>query len=197
MSASAVAVEGFDAQSVLLAAELLAEFMAPPPVLTVTQWAEQHRRLAGTESAEPGPYRVSRTPYAREPQDCMSARSTVEEVVLMWAAQTSKTTVLLNCLGSAIGTNPGPIMIVLPTNTVAKRNSRQRIAIDPIHDADTRVYFDYAAKRQDKSDARRVTVITEMDPDEYEERYDDSISSWPTPEPGSAFNWATPDVVWC
>lgn len=77
-----------------------------------------------------------------------------------------------------------------------KDNSRQRIAIDPIHDADTRVYFDYAAKRQDKSDARRVTVITEMDPDEYEEKYDDSPSSWPVPEIGSVFDWATPDVVY-
>ena len=158
MSASAVAVEEFDAQSVLLAAELLAEFMAPPPVLTVTQWAEQHRRLAGTESAEPGPYRVSRTPYAREPQDCMSARSTVEEVVLMWAAQTSKTTVLLNCLGSAIGTNPGPIMIVWPTNTVAKRNSRQRIA--PLLNESEQLSGKVAANRS--RDKANTTLLKEF-----------------------------------
>jgi hypothetical protein len=34
---------------------------APPPVLTVTQWAERHRILSGKDSAEPGPYRVDRT----------------------------------------------------------------------------------------------------------------------------------------
>lgn len=90
METAAIDLQDFAAPSTALAAALLREFMSPPPRLTVTEWAEQHRRLAGTESAEPGPYRVSRTPYAREPQDCMSARSTVEEVVLMWAAQTSK-----------------------------------------------------------------------------------------------------------
>lgn len=128
MLESALDLAEFEAAAEAVAGELVREFLPPPPVLTVTQWAEQHRRLSGTESAEPGPYRVTRTPYAREPQDCMSARSTVEEVVLMWAAQTSKTTVMLNCLGAAIGTNPGPVMIVWPTNTVAKRNSRQRIS---------------------------------------------------------------------
>jgi phage terminase large subunit GpA-like protein len=118
----------FDAASAALARELLAEFMAPPPRQTNTQWAEANRYLGASESSEPGPYRVSRTPYAREPQDCMSPRSPVEEVVLIWASQTGKTTVLLNCIGSSIANNPGPLMIVWPTNTVAKRNSRQRIA---------------------------------------------------------------------
>lgn len=134
------------------------EFGRPPPRLTTTEWAEQHRRLAGTESAEPGPYRVSRTPYAREPQDCMSARSTVEEVVLMWAAQTSKTTVLLNCLGSAIGTNPGPIMIVWPTNTVAKRNSRQRIA--PLLNESEQLSGKVAANRS--RDKANTTLLKEF-----------------------------------
>lgn len=128
MAGDADAVVDFEADSRALAAQLLREFMTPPPRLTVTAWAVQNRFLGPSESAEPGQYRIDRTPYAQEPQDCMSARSPVEEVVLMWAAQTSKTTVMLNCLGASIGTNPGPIMIVWPTNTVAKRNSRQRIA---------------------------------------------------------------------
>lgn len=104
------------------------EFLAPPPRLTVTEWAERNRVLSGKDSAEPGPYRVGRTPYAREPQDCLSPLSPVVEVVLMWGAQTSKTTVMLNCIGSAMDLNPGPVMVVWPTINVAKRNSRQRIA---------------------------------------------------------------------
>lgn len=127
MDAAAIADE-FDAASTALARELLREFMSPPPIQRVTEWAEINRFLGGVESSEPGRYRVSRTPYAQEPQDCMSVRSAVEEIVLQWAAQTSKTTVMLNCVGASIDTNPGPIMIVWPTNTVAKRNSRQRIA---------------------------------------------------------------------
>ena len=103
------------------------EFMAPPPVLSVTEWAERHRILSGKDSAEPGPYRAARTPYAREPMDCLSAHSPVEEVVLMWGAQTSKTTVGSNWIGYLADVAPGPVMIVQPTIDMAKRYSRQRL----------------------------------------------------------------------
>lgn len=128
MLADADVIQSFEEESRALADELLREFMTPPPRLTNTEWATKHRYLGPGESAEPGLYRIERTPYAKEPQDCMSPRSTVEEVVLMWAAQTSKTTVMLNCVGASIDNNPGPAMIVWPTISVAKRNSRQRIA---------------------------------------------------------------------
>lgn len=154
-----VTVDQFDSVSEDLAADLCHEFLSPPPRLTVTEWAEKHRRLAGTESAEPGPYRVTRTPYARVPQDCMSARSTVEEVVLMWAAQTSKTTVMLNCIGSSMAMNPGPIMIVWPTNTVAKRNSRQRIA--PLISESPQLAAKVAANRS--RDKANTTLLKEFD----------------------------------
>jgi phage terminase large subunit GpA-like protein len=158
MDAAALLPE-FDAASVALAGDLLREFMAPPRRVTVTEWAEGNRRLASSESAEPGPYRVARTPYAREPQDCMSVRSAVEEVVLMWAAQTSKTTVMLNCVGASIGANPGPVMIVWPTNTVAKRNSRQRIA--PLFNESTDLARKVAANRS--RDKANTTLLKEFE----------------------------------
>jgi phage terminase large subunit GpA-like protein len=158
-AAATVSVDQFDAASAALVDELLREFLAPPPRLTISEWAEQHRRLGSSESAEPGPYRVARTPYAREPQDCMSARSTVEEVILMWAAQTSKTTVMLNCIGASIGTNPGPMMIVWPTNTVAKRNSRQRIA--PLINESQQLTRKVAANRS--RDKANTTLLKEFD----------------------------------
>jgi phage terminase large subunit GpA-like protein len=101
--------------------------LAPPLLLTVTEWAEQYRILSGKDSSEPGPYRAERTPYAREPMDCLSQMSDVEEVVLMWGAQTSKTTIGSNWLGYLADTNPGPVMIVQPTIDMAKRYSRQRL----------------------------------------------------------------------
>lgn len=155
----AALAEAFEAESVALVADLLREFMAPPPRVTVTQWAQEHRYLSGTESAEPGKYLVSRTPYAEVPQDCLSPRSTVEEIVLMWAAQTSKTTVMLNCLGAAIDGNPGPIMIVWPTNTVAKRNSRQRIA--PLLNDSPQLSKKVAANRS--RDKANTTQLKEFD----------------------------------
>lgn len=159
MQAEADAIAPFEAESRALAAQLLSEFMKPPPRLTVTAWAVKNRFLGPSESAEPGQYRIDRTPYAQEPQDCMSARSPVEEVVLMWAAQTSKTTVMLNCLGASIGTNPGPIMIVWPTNTVAKRNSRQRIA--PLLTESPQLAEKVAANKS--RDKANTTLLKEFD----------------------------------
>lgn len=43
--------------------------MIPPDDLTVTEWAEQNRRLSSEASAEPGPWRTERTPYLREVMD--------------------------------------------------------------------------------------------------------------------------------
>lgn len=108
--------------------QVLREYLAPPPLTTVTQWAERGRILSAKDSSEPGPYRVARTPYAREPMDCLSQTSAVEEVALIWGAQTSKTTIGTNWIGYTIDTNPGPMMVVWPTINVAKRNSRQRLA---------------------------------------------------------------------
>lgn len=111
-----------------LLASIWREYLAPPPTTTVTQWAELHRILSSKDSSEPGPYRVARTPYAEEPMDCLAQHSPVEEVVLKWGAQTSKTTIGSNWLAYLIDTNPGPIMIVQPTIDMAKRYSRQRLA---------------------------------------------------------------------
>jgi phage terminase large subunit GpA-like protein len=39
--------------------------LRPPPQLTISAWAEQHRILGSRASSEPGPWRTSRTPYLR------------------------------------------------------------------------------------------------------------------------------------
>ena len=41
----------------------------PPERLTVSQWADKHRRLSGESSAEVGRWRTSRTPYLAEIMD--------------------------------------------------------------------------------------------------------------------------------
>ncbi|MDG2617742.1 phage terminase large subunit family protein [Thermoleptolyngbya sichuanensis XZ-Cy5] len=126
MSTAEVCMDVADAETII--ARLWREHGAPPPKMTVSEWAEKNRVLSGKDSAEPGPYRVSRTPYAREPMDCLSAHSPVEEVVLMWGAQTAKTTIGSNWLGYTADLNPGPVMIVQPTIDMAKRYSRQRLS---------------------------------------------------------------------
>jgi Phage P22-like portal protein len=75
-------------------------------------------------------------------------------------------------------------------------NEKQRIRIEPIFDADTSVYFDLDAKRQDKSDARYCFVISSMTPEEYKAQFEDNPSSWPKQIYETYFDWCSPDVVY-
>ena len=75
-------------------------------------------------------------------------------------------------------------------------NEKQRIMIEPIYDADTSVFFDLNAKRQDKSDAKSCYVLYAMTPEQYEEEYDDNPASWPKDIQEYEFDWNTPDVVY-
>ncbi len=131
------------------------EFLAPPPIISVSEWSERHRVLSAKDSSEPGHYRVARTPYAREPQDCLSFQSNVEEVVLVWGSQTSKTTIGLNWIGYTIDVNPGPMMVVWPTISVAKRNSRQRLT-SMIESSPT--LTNRVAERKSRDEANTMTL---------------------------------------
>lgn len=75
-------------------------------------------------------------------------------------------------------------------------NTRQRIRMEPIHDADSCVFFDLGAKRQDKSDAKRCYVLTPYPRKAYEEEFDDDPASWPKAIHQHEFDWCTPDIVW-
>ena len=72
----------------------------------------------------------------------------------------------------------------------------QRILIEPIYDADTTVFFDLDAKRQDKSDAKCCYVLTPYTPSAYEEEYGDDPASWPKEISEQEFDWSTPDAIY-
>nr|WP_173983182.1 phage terminase large subunit family protein [Magnetospirillum sp. SS-4] len=101
--------------------------MRPDPLLTVSEWADQHRVLSSRASAEPGRYRTNRTPYLREIMDCLSPSHSCRRVVFMKGAQVGATEAGNNFLGFIIHHAPGPVLAVQPTVEMAKRNSRQRI----------------------------------------------------------------------
>jgi hypothetical protein len=75
-------------------------------------------------------------------------------------------------------------------------SDHQRVAIEPIFDADSCVYFSLDGKRQDKSDSKRCYVLSGMTPDGYREEYDDDPASWPKSVQQTEFDWCTPDVVY-
>lgn len=78
----------------------------------------------------------------------------------------------------------------------SEENESQRICIEPIFDADSSVFFDLNAKRQDKADAQHAFVITAMTRGAYEEAYGDTPESWPHEAKDWEFDWSTPDYVY-
>ena len=75
-------------------------------------------------------------------------------------------------------------------------NDRQRIRIEPIYDADSSVYFDLDAKRQDKADATHAFVLYSVTRDAYIEKYGDDPTTWPKEVYQTFFDWDTPDIVY-
>lgn len=77
-----------------------------------------------------------------------------------------------------------------------EENDKQRIRIEPIFDADSSVFFDLNAKRQDKSDAKRCFVLTSMTPEAYREEYDADPVSIDKSVSLTEFDWFGHDVVY-
>ena len=74
-------------------------------------------------------------------------------------------------------------------------DERQRIRIEPIYDADSSVFFDLDAKRQDKADAKYCFVIYSMTREAYMAEWNDDPTTWPKVVHQYEFDWETPDVV--
>jgi hypothetical protein len=72
----------------------------------------------------------------------------------------------------------------------------QRVRIEPIFDADSSVYFDLNAKRQDKADADYCFVITSKTIEDFIEEWDVDPSTWTKDIIQSEFDWSSPDVVY-
>jgi phage terminase large subunit GpA-like protein len=103
------------------------EGLRPDPILSVSEWADEHRILSSVGSSEPGKWRTSRTPFLREIMDCLSSMSPVQKVVFVKGAQVGGTEVGNNWMAYVIDRAPGPMMSVQPTLETVKRNSRTRI----------------------------------------------------------------------
>lgn len=77
-----------------------------------------------------------------------------------------------------------------------EENTKQRIRFEPIFDADSCVFFDLDAKRQDKSDAKRCFVLHSRTRAGYIEEFGDDPGTWPKQISRSEFDWSTPDLVY-
>jgi phage terminase large subunit GpA-like protein len=64
-------------------ASILATALQPPPLLSMWEWADQHRMLSPAVTSEPGLWRTSRVPYTRAIADALSPSSRWRRIV--WA----------------------------------------------------------------------------------------------------------------
>lgn len=105
----------------------IASIVAPPPKLTVSEWADKHRVLSKESSAEHGKWNTDRAPYQREIMDSINDPET-DEVVVMSSAQVGKSEILNNIVGYHIYYDPSPMLFMQPTLEMAEAYSKDRIA---------------------------------------------------------------------
>ncbi len=101
--------------------------MKPPPVMTLSQWADTYRVLSAESSAEPGKWHTDKAPYQREIMDAIGDPH-IRRVVIMCAAQLGKTELLLNILAYFMAYSPAPILVMQPTLDMGQTFSKDRLA---------------------------------------------------------------------
>jgi phage terminase large subunit GpA-like protein len=120
--AAATATQARDAAAHAQALTAIARAMRPEPVLAVDEWAEANM-IVPRDAARPGPYRIAHTPQARRPMQCLSPRHPAKRVVIRGASQMLKTQVALNFLCACAHRAPANMLVLEPTDGLAKRLS--------------------------------------------------------------------------
>lgn len=103
------------------------EYWAPPPVLTVSQWADANRVLSSESSAEPGRWHTDRAPYQREIMDAVTEPG-IEKIVVESSSQVGKSELILNIIGYFIDLDPCPMLMINPTESMAEDFSKRRVS---------------------------------------------------------------------
>lgn len=98
----------------------------PDPVLSVREWADTHRMLPDT-SARPGKFSSDFTPYVKEVMERLSVGDPAQKIIVKKSSQVGFTEVGNNWLGYVIDVVPAPMLYVMPTDTMMKDTSKNRI----------------------------------------------------------------------
>lgn len=101
--------------------------LAPPPKMTVSEWADKYRRLSPESSASPGRWYTSAVEYMREPMNMIGTPG-VFEIVVMSSAQIGKSSFVENVVAYFMHRDPCPILHVSPTISSMKMFSKERLA---------------------------------------------------------------------
>ena len=99
----------------------------PPQNLSISEWADNYRKLSPESSAESGAWHTSRVPFQKGIMDVFNDPK-IEQVVFAKSAQVGATEILLNIIGYYIDQDPAPMLIMQPTLQMAQAFSKDRLA---------------------------------------------------------------------
>lgn len=94
--------------------------------MTVSEWADRYRVLSEKDSAAPGAWKTERTPYLKAPMDAFNDKS-VKEITFVAGTQLGKTVMEQNMIAYAVAQDPGPMLVVYPTDKLAEFTSENRL----------------------------------------------------------------------
>lgn len=101
--------------------------LAPVRKVSCDIWADENIVLSSENSAEPGPWRTSRTPYLREILECLSPTNPAQRISFSKGVQIGATTAGIIAMLTYVDTDPAPIMYVLPTINMAEEFSKDKL----------------------------------------------------------------------
>lgn len=115
------------------------ECLQPQEKLSTWQWADKHIFLPPSASPKAGNYDSSFTPFVRPVMDAWDDPK-ITRIVLMWAAQSSKTMTEIICLLSNTANDPKNQIFLMPSEPMAKSLSDTRYRPIVEHTPEVRQY---------------------------------------------------------
>jgi phage terminase large subunit GpA-like protein len=103
-----------------------AEAFAPPPALTVSEWADAHRHLPEASAAKGARWSNATAPYLVGIMDT-TLEPGVQTLGVMKASQTGVSECVNNAIGYFIEHRPSPMLLVHPTTGAAEAFSKERL----------------------------------------------------------------------
>lgn len=100
--------------------------LAPPPWISVPDWADRYRRLAKEAGSNSGKWRTSTVEVARGPM-LAATEPGVHVITAMVCTQLLKTSLIENVFGYHAHLDPCPILLVQPKDDAAEQFSKERI----------------------------------------------------------------------
>lgn len=94
--------------------------------MTVSEWADDFRKLSPEASAEPGDWNTADAEFQRGIMDAFNDPK-IHTIVVQKGAQVGWTEIINNAVGYVVDQDPGPILLMQPTVEMAQTWSKDRL----------------------------------------------------------------------